>query len=81
MAAVKTWLVPTPAMPTPKMLKRITAETGKEEVTLADPVTSPVPMRYVHFVKTHATPSVLDAQTKERWERDRAVVDTNWIRR
>ena len=40
-------------------------------------------MRYIHFVKTHATQSVLAAQTKEvqRWERDRVVVDTNWIHR
>ncbi len=38
MAEVRTWLAATPATPTPVMSKRITAEIGVSEVTVADPV-------------------------------------------
>ncbi len=38
-------------------------------------------MRYVHFVETHATKSVVEAQKKEvsEWEHSTHSVDTNWI--
>ena len=38
-------------------------------------------MRYVHFIESHATKAVVDAQNKEvtEWEKSTQSVDTKWI--